>query len=87
MFSINDKVVCVDDAFPVHALLFLDGLPQKGRVYVVRAVQVNDGVGLLLVGFRGAWCPVRNAEFCFAPERFRKLSEVKAEAAASLAHS
>ena len=38
MFSIGDKVVCVDDVFDAETASYFSPLPKRGLVYCVRAV-------------------------------------------------
>lgn len=86
MFNESDKVVCVNDRFGVEALAVFSSLPKRGKIYVVRSVHDDrHGVGLCLVGIVGEMHPTKNVEVRFRPERFRRLSDIRAENAAKRA--
>lgn len=81
MFSISDKVVCVNAKnLPVEDLAVL---PVEGKVYVVRGLDTSPTANpispeLYLVGIFGAtWWD--GSERPFAPQRFRKLTDIQAE--------
>jgi hypothetical protein len=52
-WSVGQKVICIDDAFPPAVLDWCDHLPIAGYVYTIRALQVaRDRVtGLNNLGF------------------------------------
>lgn len=79
MFSISDKVVCVNDRFGWVTRT----TPVRGVIYVVTGYMPSDqwvpaqgmpgsDLAVCLVGLEGGWNPCR----------FRKLDEIKAENAA-----
>ena len=76
MFSVGDKVICVDDSFDAETASYFSPLPMRGLIYCIRGtgVDVVDGsiavwvcgiVGRLYIGGRER--PLKG-------ERFRKLS-------------
>jgi hypothetical protein len=80
MFEIGDKVVCVDDS--PHKALRIQRL-KAGTLYVIREVHLpthqepDTSVGL--VGVRMPPHPHRG-EYTWLTHRFRKLSDMQAEA-------
>jgi hypothetical protein len=78
MFSVGDKVVCVDDRFPKEVVLLYRRLPKKDETYTIRAVYLGRGkminkepgasdgeVGVLLQEVRNDDMPIKlnkNAE-------------------------
>jgi hypothetical protein len=99
-FQVNDKVVCVDDKKGHGSLegyyAFPAGFVVKGVVYVVadffiqptsdRGVLHNVRVtGVPCVAVRGNSAYQAGTDVGWAPYRFRKLDEVKAENAAKRA--
>jgi hypothetical protein len=78
MFEIGDKVVCVDDAVQSNPSALIDGDRVKlGVLYVIRGFSSLGGP--LLVGLCGGfWSD--GEEVSFKPSRFRKLSDMQAEA-------
>lgn len=89
-FSVNDKVVCVDDKFPESVRQIYLELPVKDRTYSVRGTRIGVKAdelimdhrrvlhqSLLLVGIHNP-CNKLGVEAGFAAERFRKLDELKA---------
>lgn len=82
MFSISDKVVCVDDRFTPDVAAWFTGLPKRGVVYVVRGIDPINGTGVYLVGIYGAtWFDGGERGFC--QTRFRKLTDIQSENAAA----
>lgn len=77
----GDKVVCVDDVFEEWALRKQSVFPVAGKTYVIRSVGYWQGeYALRLVGIPCAFHAPSGTEHGFAPRRFRKLEELKAEA-------
>jgi hypothetical protein len=82
---VGQKVVCVDDKFPLEILKYYTALPKKDSVYVIRQVQIGvnwkmeEGeVCLYLIGLnnpKSTTPPFR--ERGFNAERFRPLDEIK----------
>jgi hypothetical protein len=80
---VGQKVVCIDDKFPLGISKFYTSLPVEGTVYVIRSVCV----GISLQGEEGEVCvhlvglqnPTSNKppypERGFKSERFRPLEE------------
>jgi hypothetical protein len=80
-FSINDKVVCVDDRNFNPRNLTPWGVVVKGSVYVVEGtVFINGTHGLLIVG-KPCIDKYDGENVGWRAIRFRKLSEMKQEAA------
>jgi hypothetical protein len=89
MFSVGQKVVLVDDKWPesVKQLYFV--LPEKDKIYVVRAVRVGVKADELIMDLRrvleqslllvGLFNPANKlgVEAGFAASRFRSLDELK----------
>lgn len=89
MFQTNDKVVCVDDA-PARGNNRHRGAPlpiEKGVVYVVRGMETLARTGTTVVYLVGIYFPKNRdgLEYGFEPNRFRKLSDIRAENAAKRA--
>lgn len=82
-FQVSDKVVCVDDADQGHSEYWNNHI-KKGAIYVVRACWISENKRLpicSLVGQPDAFTP--SGKLCgWRIERFRKLSDLKAENAA-----
>lgn len=88
MFSISDKVVCVDTK-PRGTSARPPGYPYptEGQIYVVRDVwqhpRASEGYMIQLVGF-----PEHHTRdgvrMGWTPSRFRKLTDIQAENAAAL---
>lgn len=82
-FTVGQRVVCIDDAFPEGVRQFYIALPKKDLTYVVRAVSVGispkgeEGeIAIRLVGLvnpRSSKPP--HPERAFNAERFRPLRE------------
>lgn len=82
---VGQKVVCVDDKFPIEVAEFYTALPKAGTVYVIRQVSIGVNwaaepgeVCLLLIGLnnpRSSAAPF--PERGFNSERFRPLEEVQ----------
>jgi len=95
MFSVGQKVVLVDDAWPETVKQLYVALPVKDSVYVVRAVRVGVKVDELIMDMRrvlepsillvGLVNPCNNlgVEAGFAARRFRALEELQAAAGAA----
>ena len=89
MFSVGQKVVLVDDAWPESVKQIYLQLPVKDGVYVVRATRVGVRVDELVMDMRRVLeqsillvsivNPVNNRgiEAGFAASRFRTLEELK----------
>lgn len=79
---IGEKVVCADDIWDVsrfERFYFPNGLPVKGKTYVVRGIDRHNGIdALLLTGFPAILCET-NSDWGFIASRFRSLSEVKSQ--------
>jgi hypothetical protein len=83
--DINQKVVCVDDKFPVGIEKLYDQLPVKDMTYVIRDLQMGicldcktGTVSVLLVGVVNPKADSKaNLERGFHPDRFRPLDEMK----------
>ena len=92
MFSVGQKVVLVDDAWPETVRQIYLQLPVLETVYVVRAVRVGVRADELIMDMRrvleqsillvGLYNPANNlgVEAGFAASRFRSLDELKSEA-------
>ena len=89
MFTLGEKVVCVDDKFPDSILEIYQQLPVKDIVYVIRDVRagVNADVllmdmhrkhepSLLVIGLYNQ-CNKKGIEMGFSTARFRSLEELK----------
>ena len=82
---VGQKVVCVDDKFPLEVSKFYTALPKANQVYVIRQVSIGvnwkgeEGeVCLLLVGLTNPRSTVPPyPERGFNAERFRPLDELK----------
>jgi len=75
MFSIGDKVVCVDDAFDVETASYFSPLPRRGLVYCVRAVGSDVVLGRLVIwvcGITGRLY-IGGRERPLRASRFRKI--------------
>jgi len=46
MFSVGDKVVCIDDVFDVETASYFSPLPKRGRVYCVRGISIDVVLGI-----------------------------------------
>lgn len=92
---VGQKVICIDDVFPIGIEKFYTALPKKDAIYVIRNVVLGCNyrcepgeVCLLLVGLvnpRSKTPPY--PENGFNAERFRPLDEMKAEAGRELVSS
>ncbi len=92
MFSVGQKVVLVDDAWPETVRQIYLQLPVLETVYVVRAVRVGVRADELIMDMRrvleqslllvGLYNPTNKlgVEAGFAASRFRALDELKLEA-------
>jgi len=80
-FEPGEKIVCVDDFYDARCKEKGVCPLIKGTVYVVRSVYwPTQKEGVRLIGIQNpgdAW-----GEYCYLVTRFRKLSEMKAEAIA-----
>lgn len=82
---VGQKVVCVDDKFPLGIEELYEALPKAGVVYVIRQVSIGVNfkcepgeVCLLLVGLHNPRSSVHPfPERGFNSERFRPLDEVQ----------
>src|SRR6478609_1391133 len=85
MFITGQKVVCVDDRFPLGIAKFYSALPKKDVVYVVRGTTVGIGLdgteGEICVYLVGLVNPCSKTpphrERGFKAERFRPLDELE----------
>jgi hypothetical protein len=85
MFITGQKVVCVDDHFPLGIEKFYTALPKKDVVYVVRGTTVGIGVdgteGEICVYLVGLLNPCSKTpphrERGFKAERFRPLDALE----------
>jgi hypothetical protein len=85
MFVTGQKVVCVDDRFPLGIQKFYSALPKKDVVYVVRGTTVGVGLdgteGEICVYLIGLVNPCSSKpphrERGFKADRFRPLDELK----------
>jgi hypothetical protein len=92
MFSVGQKVVLVDDKWPETVRQLYLQLPEKDKIYVVRAVRVGVKADELIMDHRrvlessllliGVQNPTNKlgVEAGFAASRFRALDELKSEA-------
>lgn len=77
-WNVNDKAVCIIDLHPDSAHRYLDPIPIKNNIYVVR--EVYEGfddlgkvsIGLRFIGIRGLLNPI-GTEYGFASRCFRKI--------------
>jgi hypothetical protein len=46
MFTVGQKVVCIDAKFPLGVEKFYTALPVEGAIYTVRSMSVGVGLGL-----------------------------------------
>ena len=86
MFSVGDRVLCIDDSTIPEIQELLDNHPikwiEKDKEYTIRHIFDNDGIatGLLLEEIINPpfYIPLlgRVQEFAFAEFRFRKLTSV-----------
>jgi hypothetical protein len=75
MFSVGDKIVCVDDSFDTETASYFSPLPVRGHIYCVRAVgtDVENGIAVVWVfGIVGREYTGRR-ERPLRASRFRKL--------------
>ena len=85
MFITGQKVVCVDDKFPLGIEKFYSALPTKDVVYVVRGTTVGIGfdmaegeICVYLIGLVNPCSSVPpHRERGFKAERFRPLDELQ----------
>lgn len=84
MFSISDKIVCINaKGLEAYINIFTE-LPVEGQMYVVRGMDYHpealkpDGFpGVLLVGIFGCDWQKTGQEFCFNSKRFVPLEEYR----------
>ncbi len=85
MFSISDKVVCIDASGLTPC--YYSSLPREGQVYVVAGVAPAESIRphkagdlpcLHLVGIKGKVDPTDGGVYCFCASRFRLLADVQA---------
>lgn len=82
-YSTGDKVVCIDDQFPLGVEKLYDQLPVKDKVYVVRDIRLgisldckSGAASILLIGLVNPNANSKAAlERGFNSDRFIKLSE------------
>jgi hypothetical protein len=75
MFSVGDKVVCVDDVFDVETASYFSPLPKRGLVYCVRAVGKDAVSGIPVIwvcGITGRMY-IGKRERPLRATRFRKI--------------
>ncbi|MGA2240558.1 MAG: hypothetical protein ABSH11_00755 [Verrucomicrobiota bacterium] len=53
IFSVGQKVICINDAFPARIADWCDSLPVAGHIYTIRAMQIgwNRITGFSNLGF------------------------------------
>lgn len=76
MFSVGDKVVCVDDVFDVETASYFSPLPKRGLVYCVREIGIDIVLGTPCVwvcGIVGRWYYIGERERPLRATRFRKI--------------
>ena len=85
-YNVGDKVVCVDDKFPVGIEKFYDQLPVKDQTYVVRDIRLGAGwdmqgdISVLLIGLVNPKAESKaGLERGFRADRFRPLEELRDE--------
>lgn len=87
MFITGQKVVCIDDKFPLGITKYYTALPKEGTVYVVRGMSpglsLSGEEGELAVYLIGLQNPCSSKpphrERGFKCERFRPLEELTEE--------
>ena len=85
-YGIGDKVVCVDDKFPLNISKLYTALPVKDSTYVVRDIRLGinltmeGDVSVLLIGLVNPKAEsVAGLERGFRADRFRPLEELRNE--------
>jgi hypothetical protein len=76
MFYIGQKVVCINDSFPLRILEFASNLPRKDQIYTIRSIWRGKSIytGELKLGFNLE--ELQNGErFGFFADRFAPLVE------------
>lgn len=86
MFLNGQKVVCIDDKFPLGIEKFYTAMPTEGTTYTIRGMapainfQGEDDLAVYLVGLQNPCSEVApHRERGFKPERFRELEELTTE--------
>jgi hypothetical protein len=86
MFYLGQRVVCVDDQFPVEAFELYDHVPVAGETYTIRCfvhgfdcVKHCWGVGVLLNEIINAPDPATASEAPFGQWHFRPLEGTMTE--------
>src|SRR5207253_6808674 len=75
MWFIGQKVVCVNDRFPMQILEWASNLPRKGRIYTIRWIGVGPSIytGERKLGFELE--QLKYGKFAYFAERFAPLVE------------
>jgi hypothetical protein len=75
MWFIGQKVVCVNDRFPIQILEWASNLPLKGRIYTICRIGRGPSIytGERGLGFELEELP--NGKFAFFAERFAPLAD------------
>ena len=83
-YGVGDKVVCVDDKFPLDIGKLYDALPVKDSTYVVRDIRLGinltmeGDISVLLVGLVNPKADSKaGLERGFRADRFRPLQELR----------
>jgi hypothetical protein len=76
MWFIGQRVLCINDRFPLHILEWASNLPRKGRIYTIRFIGQGESIysgesrlGFILEELQNGEC------FAFFAERFAPLAE------------
>ncbi len=82
--KISDKVICIDDIFPLEGREVFNKLPQKNQIYCVRSIEsspTGKGIYIKLVGIYAEERRLKGTNIIFErgfkPERFRTIEEIK----------
>jgi hypothetical protein len=80
MWFIGQKVICVNDCFPIQILEWASNLPRKGRIYTICWIGPGSSIytGERTFGFELEELP--NGKFSFFAERFVPLVDKLAQA-------
>ena len=71
MFTINQKVVCIDDNIPEYRKSLHFSLPIKDCIYTIRGFCIEGGI--YLDGIYSMINPYKNVEYSFNSKRFRSI--------------
>jgi hypothetical protein len=86
MFSVGQKVVCIDDGVYEDAAPFLPCRPRAGKIYTIASIHIEPGLEGYGLRFEEcpnpeiAWSDGDECEWSFHSRRFRPLSEAEATA-------